>query len=103
MTESPVATVLSAAMMLRWLADRNSDRDLRDDAQRIEQPGLDEIGIRGGNVDVQLVAEQRAQVANEGCLHSALLWKSCRSRGRSTLPLALRGSVSYACQRDGIM
>jgi 3-isopropylmalate dehydrogenase len=34
---SPVATVLSAAMMLRWLADRNSDRDLRDDAQRIEQ------------------------------------------------------------------
>jgi 3-isopropylmalate dehydrogenase len=34
---SPVATVLSAAMMLRWLADRNSDLDLRDDAQRIEQ------------------------------------------------------------------
>ena len=34
---SPVATVLSGAMMLRWLAGRNDDEALQQDAGRIER------------------------------------------------------------------
>lgn len=34
---SPVATILSAAMMLRWLAERHDDSALQEDAQRIER------------------------------------------------------------------
>ena len=34
---SPVATVLSGAMMLRWLADRHGDAALGEDATRVEQ------------------------------------------------------------------
>ena len=34
---SPVATILSGAMMLRWLADRHGDVALGQDASRIEQ------------------------------------------------------------------
>lgn len=33
---SPLATILSGAFMLRWLADRHQDTDLRDAATRIE-------------------------------------------------------------------
>jgi 3-isopropylmalate dehydrogenase len=34
---SPIATVLSGAMMLRWLADRHDDPALRDAADRVER------------------------------------------------------------------
>jgi 3-isopropylmalate dehydrogenase len=34
---SPVATILSAAMMLRWLAERHGDSGLQEDGQRIER------------------------------------------------------------------
>ncbi len=34
---SPVATILSAAMMLRWLAERHDDPALQEDGQRIER------------------------------------------------------------------
>jgi 3-isopropylmalate dehydrogenase len=34
---SPVATVLSGAMMLRWLADRHGDPDLQEAATRVER------------------------------------------------------------------
>jgi len=34
---SPVATILSGAMMLRWLAERHADDSLRSAAERVEQ------------------------------------------------------------------
>jgi 3-isopropylmalate dehydrogenase len=34
---SPVATVLSGALMLRWLADRHGDAALGEDATRVER------------------------------------------------------------------
>jgi 3-isopropylmalate dehydrogenase len=33
---SPIATILSGAMMLRWLADRHGDASLASDAERVE-------------------------------------------------------------------
>ena len=36
---SPVATILSAAMMLRWLAERHDDPLLQEDGRRIERAG----------------------------------------------------------------
>jgi 3-isopropylmalate dehydrogenase len=34
---SPVATILSGALMLRWLGERHADAALRDAADRVEQ------------------------------------------------------------------
>ena len=46
---SPVATVLSGAMMLHWLADRHADEALRADALRVEQ-AVEAVLARGEHV-----------------------------------------------------
>jgi 3-isopropylmalate dehydrogenase len=46
---SPVATILSGAMMLRWLADRHADAALADAAGRIEQ-AVEAVLARGESV-----------------------------------------------------
>lgn len=43
---SPVATILSGAMMLRWLADRHDDAALREAASRVEQ-AVESVLARG--------------------------------------------------------
>jgi 3-isopropylmalate dehydrogenase len=46
---SPVATMLSAALMLRWLGERHSDSSLITDAQRIET-AVEEVLAQGHTV-----------------------------------------------------
>ena len=91
------------------------------DATSIEQEfaALDQIGVDGRNVDVQLCGEEPADLLDHPVVRAHRLCvcmpasgdgadasrraKSCRNSGRSILPLTFFGNASRTIQRDGSM
>ncbi|MFY9514600.1 MAG: isocitrate/isopropylmalate dehydrogenase family protein [Rubrivivax sp.] len=55
---SPIATILSGAMMLRWLAERHGDATLRAGAERVEQ-AVEAVLARGDHVPRDLGGQAR--------------------------------------------
>lgn len=61
---SPVATVLSGALMLHWLADRHGDAGLRADAQRVER-AVEAVLAAGDTVPRDLGGQARCSAMTE--------------------------------------
>ncbi|QDV25512.1 isocitrate/isopropylmalate dehydrogenase family protein [Aureliella helgolandensis] len=76
---NPIATILSAAMMLDWLADRHADEHAREASQLIESTvaallsqGMLKTADQGGNVTTSGVAEAIVDaIAAQGAAESA--------------------------------
>ena len=66
---SPVATVLSGAMMLRWLSDRHGDAALGEDAKRVER-AVESVLAQGRTVPRDLGADATCTAMTEAICHA---------------------------------